>query len=92
VLPFSLPKSAARLVGLQTARSDFINFTLAKEKSMLRVAVFVVGVAVGAIGTLATQNPKNVAEKVREAATLVVKKLRDTLLGEGPTDGTEEIA
>jgi hypothetical protein len=59
---------------------------------MLRVAVFVVGVAVGAISTLAAQNPKKVAQKVREAATLVGKKLCDAFLGEGPAGGAEETA
>ena len=59
---------------------------------MLRVALFGAGVAVGAIGTLAAQNPKKVAQKVRESATLVGKKLRDSFLGDGPVSGAEETA
>ena len=35
---------------------------------MARVVVFVAGVALGAIGTLTAQNPKKVADKLREAA------------------------
>jgi len=67
-------------------------FTLAKEKMMIRLVVFVAGVVVGAIGTLVVQNPKKVAQKLREAATFVVKKVRDVYpSGEpeanGPADG-----
>jgi hypothetical protein len=52
-------------------------FTLIQEKKMIRLVVFVAGVAVGAIGTLAAQDPKKRAGKLREGASLVVKKVRE---------------
>lgn len=60
---------------------------------MIRLVVFVAGVVVGAIGTLVVQNPKKVAEKLREAAAFVVKKVRDVHPpgepeADGPVDGS----
>jgi hypothetical protein len=52
-------------------------FTLAKEKKMIRLVVFVAGVVVGTIGTLVVQNPKKVVTKVREAAAFAMKKVRE---------------
>jgi hypothetical protein len=59
---------------------------------MIRLVVFVAGVVVGAIGTLAAQNPKKVAAKVRVAVATALKKLREAFPGEGPVDGAEERA
>ena len=59
---------------------------------MVRLAVFVAGATAGAIATLVAQNPKKVADKLREAAAFVVKKVRDAYPSsepeaEGPVDG-----
>ena len=44
---------------------------------MSKVADPTAGAVVGAIGTLVVQNPKKVAEKVREAAAFVIQKVRE---------------
>jgi hypothetical protein len=72
-------------------------FTLAKEKKMIRLVVFVAGVVVGAIGTLVVEHPKKVATKVREAAAFAMKKAREVYHAgepkdEKPADGPRDMA
>jgi hypothetical protein len=85
------------LVPPQTVHSSFSTFTLAKEKKMIRLVVFVAGVVVGTIGALVVQHPQKVATKVREAAAFVMKKACEVYQagepeGERPADGPGDMA
>src|SRR5207253_8460299 len=61
-------------------------FPLAKEKTMIRLVVFVAVVVIGAVGTLVVQHPSKVAHKVREVAALAMKKIRDVYQAGEPKD------
>jgi hypothetical protein len=67
---------------------------IAKELIMKSLVVGVAGVVVGAIGTLLVHHPKQVGQKLREAAALALEKLReacqpDQRNREGPAHGPE---
>jgi hypothetical protein len=72
------------------SRSPFVFFNhsaLVQEQQMIRLIGFVTGIVVGALGTLVVEHPQKVVTKVRQAADLVRKKVREAYeAGEPPDD------